>query len=72
MPKRIIQLSETKVRTAKPQRNDYKLFDGGGLYLLVTPSGGKLWNLKYRFDGKEKKLSIGPYPVPDLLRQRER
>jgi hypothetical protein len=62
MPKRIVQLSDTKVRTAKPRGSEYKLFDGGGLFLLVTPSGGKLWRLKYRFDGKEKMLSFGPYP----------
>lgn len=39
-----------------------KLSDGGGLQLWVTPSGGKLWNLAYRFDGKQRKLAIGPYP----------
>jgi integrase len=66
MAKRIVQLSETKVRTAKPKQGEYKLFDGGGLYLLVTPSGGKLWNFKYRFNGKEKKLSLGPYPEVSL------
>jgi hypothetical protein len=41
MPKRIIPLSEAKVRTANSQKGEYNLFDGGGLYLLVTPSGGK-------------------------------
>jgi integrase len=67
MAKRITQLSETKLRNTRPQGAEYKLFDGGGLYLLVTPSGGKLWNLKYRFDGKEKKLSFGPYPEVSLV-----
>ena len=62
MPKRITPLSEVKIRTTKPGKNPYKLFDGGGLFLLVTPSGGKLWNFKYRFDNKEKKLALGPYP----------
>jgi integrase len=66
MSKPIKQLSDAKVRTAKPQESEYKLFDGGGLYLLVTPSGGRLWYLKYRFEGKEKKLAIGPYPVISL------
>jgi integrase len=70
MPKRIIQLSETKVRTAKPRKNEYKIFDGGGLFLLVTPSGGKLWHLKYRFDGKERRLSFGPYPEISLAEAR--
>jgi integrase len=66
MPRRIVQLSETKVRNAKPQKNDYKLFDGGGLYLLVAPSGGKYWHFKYRFNGKEKRISFGPYPEVSL------
>ena len=66
MSKPIKQLSDAKVRTAKSQESEYKLFDGGGLYLLVTPSGGRLWYLKYRFEGKEKKLAIGPYPEVSL------
>ncbi len=72
MPKRIIPLSEAKVRTAKPQDKDYKLFDGGGLFLLVTSSGGKLWHFKYRFDGKEKKMSMGTYPEISLGEARAR
>lgn len=59
MPKRIAPLTDTKVRTVKPGKKSKKLFDGGGVFLLVTPSGGKLWNFKYRFEGKEKKLSFG-------------
>jgi len=46
------------IKTNKP----YKLSDGQGLYLEVTPKGQKYWRLKYRFDGKEKRLSIGVYP----------
>lgn len=72
MPKRIAPLSEVKVRTTKPQKNPYKLFDGGGLFLLVTPSGGKLWHFKYRFDGKEKKLTLGTYPEISLADARLR
>lgn len=72
MPKRIKPLSEVKVRTTKPGKKPYKLFDGGGLFLLVTPSGGKLWNFKYRFDNKEKKLALGPYPEISLLDARQR
>lgn len=72
MPKRIAPLSEVKVRNTKSQENEYKLFDGGGLFLLVTPSGGKLWNLKYRFEGKEKKLALGTYPEISLADARER
>lgn len=66
MPKRIVPLTDIKVRNAKPSGKDVKLFDGGGLYLLVTRSGGKLWQFKYRFDGKEKKLAFGSYPEVSL------
>jgi len=47
------------VRNAKPKEKPYKLGDTGGLFLLVQPTGGKLWRLKYRTDGKEKKLALG-------------
>jgi len=72
MPKRIQPLSETQVRNAKPAPKDVKIFDGGGLFLLVTPSGGKLWQFKYRFGGKEKKLSFGAYPAITLVEARQR
>jgi integrase len=72
MPKRIKPLSEIKVRSAKSKESEYKLFDGGGLFLLVTPSGGKLWHFKYRFDKKEKKLTFGTYPEVNLLDARRR
>ena len=72
MPKSITPLSEVKVRTAKPQKEPYKIFDGGGLFLLVTPPGGKLWRLKYRFDGKEKLLVLGAYPEIPLADARQR
>jgi integrase len=48
------------------------MFDGGGLYLEVSPAGGRLWRLKYRFDGKEKRLSLGTYPDVGLKDARER
>lgn len=72
MPKRITPLSEVRIRTAKPRKNEYKIFDGGGLFLLVTPSGGKLWHFKYRFENKEKKLTFGPYPEISLADARQR
>ncbi|MBI5656744.1 MAG: integrase arm-type DNA-binding domain-containing protein [Geobacter sp.] len=72
MPKRIVPLSELQVRNVKPASKDVKIFDGGGLYLLVTTSGGKLWHFKYRFEGKEKKLTFGPYPEISLSRAREK
>jgi hypothetical protein len=59
-------LTEVQVRAAKAKPSSYKLFDEGGLILLVRPSGGKLWRLKYRFAGKEQQLSIGRYPDTGL------
>jgi len=59
-------LSDAKIRNAKPGEKQAKLFDGGGLFLLVSPSGGKCWRLKYRFGGKEKLLALGPYPAISL------
>src|SRR4051812_16128713 len=59
-------LTDVTVRNAKPAGKAYKLADGGGLYLLVTPSGGRLWRLKYRMHGVEKKLSLGRYPDVSL------
>ena len=65
-------LSDTTVRTAKPSDKPMRLFDGGGLYLEVSPAGGKLWRLKYRFGGKEKRLALGIYPEISLKDARER
>lgn len=65
-------LTDVKIKSAKPQDKDYKLSDDGGLYLLVTKAGGKLWKLKYRYNRKEKKLSFGSYPSISLLGARER
>jgi integrase len=72
MPKRILPLSDAQVSKAKPADKDYKLFDGAGLFLQVTPSGGKLWRLKYRFDGKQKLLALGQYPQISLANARKR
>ena len=67
-------LTDTAIRNAKPKPGEkqLKLFDGRGLFLLVSPSGGKWWRLKYRFDGKEKQLSLGVYPDVSLQDARER
>ncbi|HFD92168.1 MAG TPA: DUF4102 domain-containing protein [Gammaproteobacteria bacterium] len=65
-------LSDTAIRNAKPGDKAKKMFDGGGLYLEVSPKGGKWWRLKYRFDGKEKRLSLGVYPDVSLKDARER
>ncbi len=65
-------LSDAKARNAKPRTKSYKITDGEGLFLLVTPSGGKYWRLKYFFGGKEKLLALGVYPDVNLAEARER
>ena len=55
-------LTDTACRKAKPTTKAFKLFDAGGMFMLVTPAGGRWWRLKYRFAGKEKLLSLGTYP----------
>jgi len=65
-------LKDINVRNAKPTKRAYRLFDGGGLYLEVTPSGGKYWRYKYRFAEKEKRLALGVYPDVSLAEARER
>ncbi|WP_417559210.1 tyrosine-type recombinase/integrase [Marinomonas sp.] len=59
-------LTDRELKTLKPKEKPYKLADEKGLYIEVTPSGSKLWRMKYRFEGKEKRLSIGPYPDVSL------
>jgi integrase len=65
-------LTDLEVRKAKPQAKAVRFFDGAGLYLEVSPAGGKLWRLKYRFAGKERKLAFGAYPDVSLARAREK
>lgn len=65
-------LSDAAIRAAKAQPAQYKLYDEAGLFLIVKPSGGKLWRLKYRRLGKEQQLSIGRYPDVGLKEARER
>lgn len=60
-------LTDAQVKKAKKQEKPYRLSDGGGLHLYVSQSGGKLWRFRYEFGGKEKLLSIGPYPDISLL-----
>lgn len=65
-------LSDTAIRNARPGAKPVRMFDGGGLYLEVAPSGGKWWRLKYRHDNKEKRLSLGIYPDVGLRAARTR
>lgn len=65
-------LTDAAIKTTKPTDKPQKLFDGGGLYLLVQPSGAKLWRLKYRFQGREKLISLGSYPEVGLAAARQK
>ncbi|MBN8492755.1 MAG: integrase arm-type DNA-binding domain-containing protein [Burkholderiales bacterium] len=65
-------LSDTAIRKAKPADKIQRLFDGGGLYLEITPAGSKLWRQKYRIAGKEKRLAHGTYPEVSLAEARAR
>lgn len=64
-------LSDSKCKAAKPQEKPYKLFDGHGLFLHVTPAGGKTWRMAYRVDGKPQTATFGPYPLVTLAKARE-
>ena len=65
-------LTNTKIRNTKPGKKTIKLYDERGLYLETSPNGGKWWRLKYRFNGKEKRLSLGVYPDVSLKDARDR
>jgi integrase len=65
-------LADIAIRNAKPQEKPVKLFDTGGLYLLVNPNGSRWWRLKFRYGGKEKLISLGTYPETTLKAARER
>ena len=65
-------LTDTHIRSLKPDLRPRKYFDGGGLFLFIPTSGSKLWRMAYRFDGKSKLLSFGEYPAVSLKDARER
>ncbi|MGC6500720.1 MAG: tyrosine-type recombinase/integrase, partial [Henriciella sp.] len=65
-------LTDSRIRKIRPSAKTAKFADGGGLTLLVTPGGSKLWRLRYRYDGKQKELAFGRYPAVSLARARER
>ena len=65
-------LTDTEIKRAKAAEKAYSMGDGGGLYLWVKPTGGKLWRWSYRFEGKEKLMSLGKYPDVSLAQARER
>ncbi|WP_225199136.1 Arm DNA-binding domain-containing protein [Gluconobacter oxydans] len=63
-------LTDSQIRAAKPKDKAFKLTDGGGLYLQVTPSGGKHWRWRYEIKGKKKTYTIGTYPEVSLINAR--
>src|SRR5207237_1615938 len=65
-------LNDTRVRSAKSREKAFKLSDERGLFLLVMPTGSRLWRLKYRVNGREKLISLGAYPDVTLKRAREK
>ena len=65
-------LKDVAVRNAKPTAKPRKISDGGGLHVLIQPTGGKLWRLAYRFAGKQKALALGVYPAVSLEEARRR
>ena len=65
-------LTDTEIKRAKTTERAYSIGDGGGLYLWVKPTGGKLWRWSYRFEGKEKLMSFGKYPDVSLALARDR
>ncbi|PCI52964.1 MAG: integrase [Alphaproteobacteria bacterium] len=67
-----MKLNNIICNNAKPKEKSYKLFDGQGLYIEIMPTGGKLWRLKYRYGGKEKRISLGAYPEISIMDAREK
>ncbi len=67
-----MKLNDVAVRKAKPEAKAFRMADGGGMYLEVTPTGSKYWRLAYRFGGKQKTLALGVYPDVSLALARER
>lgn len=65
-------LTDVVLRNLRPREKSFKVFDGGGLYIEVTPAGGRLWRFKYCFGGKEKRLALGQYPAVSLKEARKR
>lgn len=64
-------LNDRQIRNLKPTATIRKLSDGGGLALVCKPNGGKYWHLNFRFNGKQKTLSIGTYPTVSLAEARQ-
>ena len=72
MPRTVAPLTDARIRTAPTPTKAAKLADGGGLFLLLRPDGGRYWRLKYRLDDRERELSVGSYPDVTLAEARKR
>ena len=70
LPPKSKPLTDIELKSLKPKAKSWKRFDGQGLYIEITPTGKKYWRLKYRFNGKEKRLSLGTYPLVSLKEAR--
>ena len=64
-------LTDTALRSVKPRAESYKMFDGGGLFVLVKPNGSMLWRYKFKLGGREKLLTLGQYPAVKLADARK-
>ena len=64
-------LSDAKIRSLKPKEKAYKVYDDRGLYMVVNPNGSRWWRFKYKYDGKERGISLGVYPDVTLQYARE-
>jgi hypothetical protein len=65
-------LPEVAVRDAEPREKTYKLFDTGGLFVMVNPDGSRWWRLKYKYGEKERGISLGTYPLVSLKLARQK
>ena len=72
MARKTLPLSDSQIKNEKPRDKQFTLFDGDGLFVVVMPTGSKLWRFKYRFEGKEKILALGSYPEISLSAAREK
>ena len=65
-------LNDRQISNLRPSEKPFKVSDGGGLFIQVTPTGGKLWRMAYRYNGAQKLLSFGTYPATSLALAREK
>ena len=66
------KLTELSIKQARPRKKQYKIFDGGGMFLLIHPNGSKYWRMNYNFGGKNKLASFGVWPQISLKEARSR